>query len=569
MGDIERASEAAPPPEPAGTDASLDDQRRKAELLVSVIRTMVVVVTVGGLVSLLDPDNDRRITAVFYAAVYAALFWLSRVVRRGRVQLVGAAISGFFWLLIAFVILFFGGMKGENAATFGVCVMLAGALVGGQAAVVVAVVSVLWCAVVAWLELHQSLPRQLGTYSPINGWAAVTVMLIMVSVLLRNSLASLRAMNAQANESARERDEALRRSIQAQKMELVGNLASGVAHDFNNLLTVIRSASEGLREVVPEGTPEAPELLDDLDAATSRAVLMTRQLLSFGRPHDAALAPVDVGPLVRDLEPMLRRLVGASITVEVEVACGAVVLASRVGFEQILLNLAVNARDAMPKGGVLALSLGVEGAHAVLRVRDTGTGMDAATQARIFAPFFSTKATGTGLGLATVSDLVRRFGGSIHVASAPGAGATFTIRLPRAETAARVVSTAPPAAAAARRPQRILLAEDDVLVRRATVRLLEQANLEVVAVTNGAEALALLQPAHGFTCVVSDVVMPVMDGEAFAARLAEVEPSLPLVLMSGNRQPKAELVAAPHRAFVEKPVDAATLLGAIDDVQRA
>jgi CheY-like chemotaxis protein len=221
-------------------------------------------------------------------------------------------------------------------------------------------------------------------------------------------------------------------------------------------------------------------------------------------------------------------------------------------------------------------------------VKDTGVGMDAPTRARIFEPFFTTKSTGTGLGLATVRERLVEFGGTITVESERGAGSVFALRLARAVSAPASSSTSrsapastptsasttrsapaspaalPPAGAEASPPAavRLLLVDDDAFVRRAMTRLLEQSGFEVVAVSNGAEALALLEREHAFACVVSDVVMPVLDGEALAARLSELDPSLPLVLMSGNRQPPASLLG-PRRGFVDKPVDRKALLDTI------
>jgi signal transduction histidine kinase/ActR/RegA family two-component response regulator len=460
--------------------------------------------------------------------------------------------------------------------------MLIGTVVSGRAGLTLAIVSSVWCGFVALLELRHALPPQLGpSYSPINAWSAVTVTLIFAMVLLRNGLDSLRAMHAQQVILAAQRDEALRRSIQSQKMELVGNLAGGVAHDFNNLLSVIGSVSELLRSELG-GREAEREMLDDLDEATSRAVLMTRQLLSFTRTEPSELSDVDVGEEVRAIAPMLRRLVGPAIAVDIEAPQGAIVRATRVGLEQVLLNLAVNARDAMPSGGTLGIHVQVDEDAVRVAVKDTGVGMDEPTRARIFEPFFTTKSTGTGLGLATVRERVVEFGGTITVESERGAGSVFALRLTRAagapasSTTSRSATASAPASAASAPASlppaadgpspttaaRLLLVDDDAFVRRAMTRLLEQSGFEVVAVSNGAEALALLEREHAFACVVSDVVMPVLDGEALATRLSALDPSLPLVLMSGNRQPSASLLG-PRRGFVDKPVDRKALLDTI------
>jgi signal transduction histidine kinase len=537
-------------------------------VLISLLWTMGLIALVPAISSFLDAQNDWLVTLAFYGVIYAGILGLAGLVRRGHV--VGAAwgLSIFFWLLIAFATLFFGGMKGNNASTFVVCILLVGGVVGGRAPFYIAGVSAVWCAFVAWLELSGRLPKQLGPYSPINAWGAVTVLLLLASVLLSRSLDSLRELHRRQVAMARERDQALSRSIQSQKMELVGNLASGVAHDFNNLLAVISGAAELLREeAVAHSSQDGLDLLDDLDAATSRAALMNQQLLSFGRAPVAELVPVDLAEVVRSLGPLLPRLIGPTVAVETEVAPEAVVLSSRAGLEQILLNLAVNAREAMPSGG--KLSIKVEGGPetVLLAVSDTGVGMDAATQARIFEPFFSTKASGTGLGLATVRDIVARAGGGIGVRSAPGQGTTFEIRLKRAAALAR--STAP---AAARRPaqqgpqRRILLVEDDGLVRRGLVRFLEREGFEVVAVADGEEALALAAVSKRFACVVSDLAMPRLDGGLLAERLALDHPALPVVLVSGNRAPPQQWPGPQRRVFLEKPFEHAALRQAIDSL---
>ena len=397
-----------------------------------------------------------------------------------------------------------------------------GSVVGGRAAIGLAVLSCAWAGFIVLLELEHALPPQLGpSYSPVNAWSALTVSVILTTVLMRKALESLRAMHAKAVASAAERDEALRRSIQAQKMELVGNLAGGVAHDFNNLLSVISSVSEGLRAAHDPARVDEASMLDELDDATSRAVLITRQLLSFGRTQAGVTTDIDLDEQVRTMGPMLERLMGSSITVEVQSDPAAFVRATRVGLEQVLLNLAVNARDAMPDGGSLRIEVHVEPEAVRLLVIDSGIGMDAATKERIFAPFFTTKASGTGLGLATVREKVEQFGGTIAVDSEPGRGSTFEVRLTRAERVSPPTAPAPVgelASSPATMKSRLLVVDDDPTVRRAFARLLEQAGFEVVAVTNGAEAIALLERPHDLVCVISDLAMPVLDGAGLAVR---------------------------------------------------
>ena len=190
------------------------------------------------------------------------------------------------------------------------------------------------------------------------------------------------------------------RSLRAERLELLGSLAMGVAHDFNNLLTIMTSIADALgREPSP---PERAHLLVELDETIARAGLMTAQLLSLGRPQADDLVDVDLSQQTRALAPLLPRLLGADIQVDLQVAPGAVVRATRTGLEQVLLNLVVNARQAMPRGGRLELTVLCEEANVILRVKDSGLGMDEATRKQIFGPFLTTKAAGTGLGLSIV-----------------------------------------------------------------------------------------------------------------------------------------------------------------------
>ncbi|HEY0466246.1 MAG TPA: ATP-binding protein, partial [Polyangiaceae bacterium] len=522
----------------------------------------------GLVAALFEPHNDPKVTLLFYGIVLLCLLGVGLFLRRGRVIAAGWLLGLFFWLLIASVTILFGGMQGQNAASFTVCVLLLGSVVSGRAALLIGVVSSVWCALVAWLELRGLLPTPLGPYSPINAWAAVTMTVLLTAVLLQSSLESLRRMHARAEQSARERDEALRRSIQGQKMELVGNLTSGIAHDFNNLLTVICNVSELLRSEGDAQRPAFANLLDDLDEATSRATLMTGQLLSLGRTPITSDETVDLSQLVKGLSRMLPRLLGSGVRLEVAAPLPALVAASPAGLQQIILNLAVNAKDALPEGGLLEISVQVQGDSVSLVTQDTGVGMDQATQARIFEPFFTTKSTGTGLGLATVREIANRYGGTIQITSALGKGSRFEVRFPRqaspSETLRSVkASEPPPPSGGPSRQRRLLLVEDDQLVRRSLTRWLISDGFEVIAVADGLEALSVLKAAGDIACVVSDIAMPGLDGERLAAQIAEQQPRLPVVLVSGNRTPSPTFSASPLRAFVPKPLSQVTLSRAL------
>ncbi|HEX2733754.1 MAG TPA: ATP-binding protein [Polyangiaceae bacterium] len=538
-----------------------------------LFRLLLAVTPLGlfaGIASLLDPRNDVSVTIVFYAAIFTWLLVVYCVARTGLINLAAWVFSLFFWIVIAFVTLVFGGLQGQFASTFAVCTLLIGSIVGGRAALGMAVASALWCAFVAYLEYHGLLPKQLGPYSAVNAWAAATVTVILTAVLLQTSLLSLKRAHAEAQKAANERDEALRRSIQGQKMELVGNLTSGIAHDLNNLLTVILAVSDSLKRQGPhEEDPKV--LLDELEGATTRAGLLTRQVLTFARLGTNEVETVDASAIVEEMGRMLPRLLGRTHTFEVNTQPDCLISASRVGIEQILLNLAVNARDAMPKGGKFTLSVKGRNSQVVLTAEDTGAGMSDEVKARIFEPFFTTKSTGTGLGLATVKQLIDRYGGSVEVESEVGNGTRLLLSFPRVrrpQEAAqeRGTGASQETEAAPNSRPRILLVEDDPIVQRTLQRLLEKAGYSVTMVEDGAAALAALERLRSIHCVVSDVAMPGMDGEQLAQRLEQTQPNLPLVLMSGNRQPTAALKPHLPRTFLMKPVGSNELRSAIDKV---
>jgi signal transduction histidine kinase len=546
-----------------------EDDTRRAQLLYRLIGTMLGLAALGTTSALLAPTNDVRVTCFFYGLIFAWLIGMVAVVRRGYVSLAAWILSLLFWVTIAVVTILFGGLQGSSAATFTVCILLLGGVVGGRAALFMAIVTAVWCAFVVWLEMSQLLPVPLEPYSPINAWAAITITVLLTSVLLRTSIESLEKMHARAEQAARERDEALKRSIQGQKMELVGNLTSGIAHDFNNLLTVMSNVSGLLRSSSPSDEADQRSLLDDLDDATSRAALMTRQLLSFGRAPLQSSEILDLGNVVRGFERMLPRLLGSSISVVVEAPTGASIEASRGAIEQILLNLALNAKEAMPGGGRLSIRVEAKPDRVELTTEDTGVGMDEAVQTRVFEPFFTTKATGTGLGLATVRELVSQLHGKVRVESEPGRGARFEITFPRVPALAvehRAVEA--PSSPHAGGQQRLLLVEDDQLVRRSLSRWLVIEGFEVLAVADGNEALSMIESGAEFACVVSDISMPGLDGEQLASKLTERRPRLPLVLISGNRSPCPELLTAATRSFVQKPFALHELRLAITSVMR-
>jgi signal transduction histidine kinase/CheY-like chemotaxis protein len=338
--------------------------------------------------------------------------------------------------------------------------------------------------------------------------------------------------------------------FQAQKMEAVGQLAGGVAHDFNNMLTAIGGFAELIADA-PDDAETRAIAVDGIRTAASRAGDLTRQLLAFSRRQRLEPAIVSLNDTVDHVEPLLRRLLGEHIDLEVHPADDLwPVLADPSQLETVVMNLVINARDAMPDGGTLTIQtanveldelyaqqhVAVEpGPYAMVSVSDTGQGMDAETQARIFEPFFTTKEVGrgTGLGLSTVYGVIRQSGGTVWVYSEPGAGATFKIYLPRArgnaaERLAEAVVT--PSTGT----ETILVAEDEPVVRELILVTLERHGYRAVTAADGSEALAILErePAS-FDLLVSDVVMPHMGGLELVKRARRLRPKLRAILVSG------------------------------------
>jgi PAS domain S-box-containing protein len=366
---------------------------------------------------------------------------------------------------------------------------------------------------------------------------------------------------------------------QAQKMDAVGRLAGGIAHDFNNLLSVILAHSSVLARSLEPEDPRSTSAREVL-AAGQRAADLTRQLLALSRRQVLEPRLVDINAIVERMISMLARLVGERITISRQLAPD--ILAARLDptqLEQVILNLVVNARDAMPNGGELAIGtsneridtefarvLGIApGPHVLLRVSDTGTGMDDATRARIFEPFFTTKelGNGIGLGLSTARGIVLQSGGTIQVESAPGAGARFFAYFPAA--GARVQVSERGALGVARTgSETIAVAEDEPAVRAVICELLSSAGYRVLAGAGGAEVLRAVQGFEGTVhLLMSDLVMPGMSGLDLARSLALRHPDIRVLIVSGYSKHN-QLPASMH--FLPKPFTDTELLSKVREV---
>jgi signal transduction histidine kinase/DNA-binding response OmpR family regulator len=382
--------------------------------------------------------------------------------------------------------------------------------------------------------------------------------------------------------SEREAAETARRDLeqnlrQAQKMEAVGRLAGGIAHDFSNLLAVILGYSDLLVRDLPSGNQRVRESAEGIVEAAHRAVGVTRQLLTLSRKKLLRPEVLSLNRVVQDLGKLLGRAIGERIELSTTLQDGVwPVIADADQLAQVLLNLAVNARDAMPDGGPLSIATAnvdlaeaspevalPAGRYVTLEVRDGGCGMTEEIRARIFEPFFTTKETGTGLGLATVYGIVRQAGGAVRVDSRPGAGSTFTVYLPAADE--RTARVALPVAASAPRGlgETVVLAEDEDQLRILLGRVLAGSGYQVIAGRNGAEALEAVHARGGrVDLLLTDVVMPRMTGTELAAALAGEQPGVKVLFMTGHTDDTALLgrFEAGEAEIIQKPFTSEALL---------
>ncbi|HEY7783757.1 MAG TPA: response regulator [Pyrinomonadaceae bacterium] len=401
---------------------------------------------------------------------------------------------------------------------------------------------------------------------------------ILKSNLIRLPSAVQNALKRRQVEKERARAlEALKASeaqlLQSQKLEAVGRLAGGISHDFNNLLTAIIGYSDlSIRRVSPDDPLRRN--LDEIRRASERAAGLTRQLLAFSRKQVMQPKVFELNAVVADVERMLRRMIGDDIDVRTNLDPNSGNVKADPGqIEQVIMNLVVNARDAMPKGGKLSIetsSLYLDeqysfehvsvkpGFYVLLAVSDTGTGMDEETRQHIFEPFFTTKepGKGTGLGLSTVYGIVKQSSGHVWVYSEPGKGTTFKVYLPRVEEGAQYYREQEPAAEVPRGTETILLVEDAEMVRNLTREVLENCGYDVIEASNGKRALSICKNrTEPIDLLLTDVVMPEMSGRELADRLVGLHPEMQVLYMSGYTQD-----AIVHRGtldegtnFIQKP----------------
>ena len=399
-----------------------------------------------------------------------------------------------------------------------------------------------------------------------------------ISRMIREFFGQREKLIAEINER-KSTQEALRQSgellRQAQKMEAVGRLAGGVAHDFNNLLTAILGYAELLANR-RDLDATARQNVETIQKAGRQAAAVTHQLLAFSRKQVLQPRIIDLGDLIHDFEKILRRVIGEHIDLVVDTVHGARVKADPNQLEQVVLNLGVNARDAMPKGGRLTIRTGLvrldeaaarrqapdlePGRYVMLEVGDTGHGMDEDTKARIFEPFFTTKGPGkgTGLGLSTVYGVVKQSGGTICVDSQLGAGTTFRVLLPQelGDVDDTRPKTSTPTQTPASRADTVLIVEDEEIVRQLVCTVLSDRGYDVLCAANGAEAMQLSEEHKGqIALLITDVVMPQMGGLELSRLILDKRPDIHVLYVSGYSESdmNEQGILAPDADFMEKP----------------
>ena len=547
------------------------------------------------------PPRIREIMAVHDAVtafVCAAIWWAIRTDRVAESQAHGIA-TGMMVLIASNILLAMWLLREPYHAIY-ICVLLVGAGAsmtsvrwGGIS------VAALWIATVPVLTSVASANESVRYLAMMAATTAVSIALIVLRarnlrvlehfdtverqqrLALNDALADLDAKvsqrtaelqaanaalqleieeRARAEREARELSEKL---LHAQRLESLGRLAGGVAHDFNNLLTVIQGNLHLTLEQLPTNGTHEP--IHDAIGASERAAQLTKQLLAFGRKQVIERRVFDMGKLVEDLSRILQRALGDRVELQIHVNGSDLrVDGDPNQIEVVLMNLVVNARDAMPTGGVCSIHLERtilnDSAFVRLQVRDTGVGMDGTTRQRLFEPFFTTKRTGegTGLGLSTVYGVVQQHGGSISVLSEEGQGATFDVFMPIATSLLHQPSASDTTRLQATGSETVLLVEDEAAVRRVGERFLRRHGYNVLVASSAAEALDLATLDITIDLLFTDVMMPGVSGFELADRLRDMRPSIKVMFVSGYTGDYLESLAGELPAgsvFVSKPYD--------------
>ncbi len=505
------------------------------------------------------------------------------LLHRGYVRVAGMTFSLLALASVSFAAFMLGNVRSPHLATAVLVIMITGFLVGTRVAIGIGLLtSASMLAMVVARDLGFQPPEGLPGSRPYVTWAALSSILALSAIFLH---VFVRAMNEAREESAeksrRLEEEMARRAeaeaslVRAEKLEALGRLAGGIAHDFNNIITVLLAEAQLLESHAASGLPVSDEQrqhIAEIRRSSERAANLTGQLLSFARQRVGTPSALEPNAAIERLEPMLVRLIREDIRLEVGPLAAAGVVRMDAGqFERVVMNLVLNARDAMPGGGHLRIETqNVEidgrwtdrhpsaspGPHVLIEVSDTGTGIALADLDRIFDPFFTTKdqGRGTGLGLASVHGIVTQAGGLIRVDSEVGKGTRIGVALPvSAEVAAPAAATGPARAPVGRKT--VLVCEDDAAVRQLVVRVLRASDYEVLEADAPERALARAREhLDRIDLVLSDVVMPGMSGPELVAAIRRLRPDVAVLLVSGYLPDgSADEAGSGDHAFLEKP----------------
>jgi signal transduction histidine kinase/CheY-like chemotaxis protein len=552
---------------------------RQTRLLRIASRPLLVFAICGMVIVWIPGFTEVRLLGSLLSMVFVGvLLGIERLGRGPRIYL-----ASLLFVLLVHGVLFacfvlFGGLNGPYIVSFPVVACIAGLVLRRRAALLSSLAS---SVVVAGSFALGQFGAKLPTLSPPGPVTQATVVVVLTGLLTYTLWIGLGQL-----EQARREWEALERErLAAHRLESIGRLAGGVAHDFNNLLTVILANSD-VTEVAANEPEQIRRGLADIHAAGRRAQALTQQLLAFARQQVLEPQELDLNRLVTDLNSILTRLLRGNIDLRLELGLGLPLVRADPGqLEQVVLNLAVNAQEAMPDGGRLTLQTLttvldrdagrlhpalMPGRYVALVVSDTGVGIPPELLGRVFDPFFTTKTQqgGTGLGLATVQGIVVQSGGAVLVESEPSRGTTFTVYLPAHEAAA--VPESPPASVsvetAARGPlgrgRAVLVADDDTAVRTVVTRMLEVLGFRVLVADSAEQAQRLeAECTDGIDVLVTDVVMTRMGGLGLAERLQARRPGLKVLFMSGHSEDavRSDGALRPGTRFLPKPFTMAGL----------
>jgi signal transduction histidine kinase/CheY-like chemotaxis protein len=580
-------------------DLTLPAIRRKV-----LDRMLLTMVLLGGFVIGITAVLDFMRGNYFTGSLYVAFFAL--LVGTLLIKTIPYAIRCAFVLFLIYFLatyeIFNWGIGTIGPVLYVTLIMFSSILVGTRAAagtILVCLASLISLSIYHWSILPPEDTRSAWQYvqsqwlPDIMNMAMVATMLTAFMELLLRGLQKsvqrtqehveeLRSERNHLAETIKERDAAESQLIRAQKMEAVGQLAGGIAHDFNNLLQVVLGYGEtSMMDVEPD--TELYDNLDQITKAGERGKKLVRQLLAFSRRQVLELSDIQLNNVISEMDEILKLLLGEHVSIEFKPDHQlGTVRADRGQIEQVIVNLCVNARDAMPDGGTLTIeTLGKESDDpairaevAMVRVSDTGTGMSSETQEQIFEPFFSTKGPeeGTGLGLSTVFGIVHQHDGTIQCDSEPGNGATFTVTLPtveavteeRQEPLETIVVTPPEPG-----EQTILLADDEPMVLRISTAMLESAGYQVLTATDGIEAINVLDQHGGrIGIAVLDVVMPRLGGKGVADHIKKNRLPIPVLFASGYSSDtvKSHFVPNQETHFIQKPFRRDELLQKVAEV---